>query len=228
MLLVSFDRGIRPVDRLSWTWGSLRRRFRRSFAWGLAVALVFYAALGLSLWLGEGRPPAISDLRLIGSVTAIVGSLIWLVTALEGRLAEHYDRPNQGMRTSARNALLLGVPPVVLGVLAANGGDAAGIATWAPFLTLAGLLVGFRVGGRAVVQHMALRALLVSEGSAPLRYIAMLDGAVELVLLRRIGGGYGFLHRLLLEHLAGHTSPAMLRHGASATSSTRPPPPSPK
>jgi hypothetical protein len=36
VLLVSLDRSIRPWDRLAWSRGSLRRRFGRSFAWGIA------------------------------------------------------------------------------------------------------------------------------------------------------------------------------------------------
>jgi hypothetical protein len=39
----------------------------------------------------------------------------------------------------------------------------------------------------------------------PLRLVAMLDGAAERGLLRKIGGGYIFIHDELREHLAAST-----------------------
>jgi hypothetical protein len=218
VLLVSFDRRIRPWDMLAWSRQSLRRRFWPSFAWGLALALAFYAALALAMGLFSGGSTLVA-VRVVASVTLLVGTSIWLVTALEGKLADHYDRPNQGIRTSARNALGLGLPLIVLGVLGAQAGNGAGLAVWAPFLTLAGLVVGLRVGGRAVVQHATLRALLAANGSAPLRYVTALDTAVDLVLMRRVGGSFVFLHRLLLEHLAGHAAPTARSSGPTDAAS---------
>jgi len=36
----------------------------------------------------------------------------------------------------------------------------------------------------------------------PLNYARFLDYAAKRVLLRKVGGGYMFVHRLLLEHFA--------------------------
>jgi hypothetical protein len=59
---------------------------------------------------------------------------------------------------------------------------------------------GFRqVGRRLVDSQRAARDL----GIAALLAVAFLDHCTERALLRRVGGGYVFIHRLLLEHIAG-------------------------
>jgi hypothetical protein len=37
----------------------------------------------------------------------------------------------------------------------------------------------------------------------PLNYVRFLDYCVDRVLLRRVGGGYMFIHRTMMEHIAG-------------------------
>jgi hypothetical protein len=65
-----------------------------------------------------------------------------------------------------------------------------------------GLVAGFQRGGGAYLCHHVLRRLLVRNQSIPRHYVAFLDYATRLILLRRRGGGYEFVHRLLLEHFA--------------------------
>jgi hypothetical protein len=71
---------------------------------------------------------------------------------------------------------------------------------------LAGLVTALAVwllaGGRAYLQNLVLRVLLVRDGVIPWRYERFLDHAMERVFLRRVGSGYIFVHRLLMEHLA--------------------------
>jgi hypothetical protein len=72
---------------------------------------------------------------------------------------------------------------------------------WA-FGVITGLLAGgLSLGGTAWLQHQLLRAMLVRRGVAPWDYIRFLNYGVERVLLRRLGGGYVFVNRLLQEHL---------------------------
>jgi hypothetical protein len=40
------------------------------------------------------------------------------------------------------------------------------------------------------------------NGHAPLNYIRFLDYAAERILLRKVGGGYIFVHRMLLDYFA--------------------------
>jgi hypothetical protein len=69
-----------------------------------------------------------------------------------------------------------------------------------------GLFAGLHRGGLAVVQHGVLRVLLAITGRLPLRLVAALDVAAERALLRKLGGGYIFIHDELREHLAAATA----------------------
>jgi energy-coupling factor transporter ATP-binding protein EcfA2 len=65
-----------------------------------------------------------------------------------------------------------------------------------------GVFFGILDGGDAFLLHYFLRFWLWLSGSMPLRFVAFLDEMDDRLLLRRIGGGYSFVHRLLLEHFA--------------------------
>jgi hypothetical protein len=65
-----------------------------------------------------------------------------------------------------------------------------------------GLVGGLRNGGLACLKHYVLRILLWRNDYAPLNYIRFLDYAAERVFLRKVGGGYIFTHRLLMEYFA--------------------------
>jgi hypothetical protein len=57
-------------------------------------------------------------------------------------------------------------------------------------------------GGFACVQHFVLRILLWRTKCIPWKYPRFLDYAHERILLRKVGGGYIFIHKLLLEYFA--------------------------
>jgi len=44
--------------------------------------------------------------------------------------------------------------------------------------------------------------IIVWNNSAPWHYAAFLDDAAERILLRKVGGGYTFIHRYLLDYFA--------------------------
>ena len=84
---------------------------------------------------------------------------------------------------------------VILAVL----GIALGLATGVAF----GYSYWFMYGGYTVIQHIALRRLLYRDGAIPQNYARILDYAASLIFLRKVGGGYIFVHRYLLEYFAG-------------------------
>lgn len=75
-----------------------------------------------------------------------------------------------------------------------------------------GILVWFGLGlvsygGTAVVGHYVLRWWLFQQGILPYpfrdgRLIAYFDGMVGRIFLRRVGGGWVFIHRTLLDFFA--------------------------
>jgi hypothetical protein len=63
-----------------------------------------------------------------------------------------------------------------------------------------GLVVGLFYGGATVLLHYTLRWLLYRNSLLPLQLVAFLNYCAERIFLRRVGGGYIFVHRLLMEH----------------------------
>jgi hypothetical protein len=67
------------------------------------------------------------------------------------------------------------------------------------------LILGL-TGGLFSLRHFVLRLSLRMNGLAPLHYVRFLDHAVERLFLRK-GGGYIFIHRVVMEHFASLAEP---------------------
>lgn len=67
------------------------------------------------------------------------------------------------------------------------------------------LIAALRFGGLALLRHNALRLVLFVFARLPWNIAAFLDSAVDRILLYKVGGGYMFIHRMLLEHFAKTT-----------------------
>jgi hypothetical protein len=68
--------------------------------------------------------------------------------------------------------------------------------------------VGGRTGIAAFLQHFVLRFFLWRLNLLPWRLVAFLDEATERLLLRKVGGSYIFVHRLLRDVLAAKENEA--------------------
>jgi eukaryotic-like serine/threonine-protein kinase len=66
----------------------------------------------------------------------------------------------------------------------------------------AALIVGLNRGGCAVIKHYALRLILWLNGYTPFKFIGFLDHCAKLIFLKKVGGGYIFIHRMLLDYFA--------------------------
>jgi hypothetical protein len=83
------------------------------------------------------------------------------------------------------------------------------------FGTTLGLLIGWLPnGGGACIKHVCLRLLLWYARCIPFNYPRFLDYAAERILLRKVGGGYIFVHRLLLDYFAAEDSPVFTKSTA--------------
>ena len=65
-----------------------------------------------------------------------------------------------------------------------------------------GLAVALSKGARFFLQHWGMRLVLRLKGYAPFQYVRFLDYAAERFFLRKLGGGYIFVHRMLMEYFA--------------------------
>jgi NACHT domain len=158
------------------------------------------------------------------------GLVFGLLGGLVGGEVEAKSTPNQGIRRSARMAVFIGLFGVlVFGLLGVLVFGLLGVLIFGPlgvpfyellgvpffgligvlvigllgglaFGLLGGLTVGLVFGGYACLSHGALRLVLWRAGLLPLSTIHFLDFATERIFLRRVGGGYIFVHRLLQEH----------------------------
>jgi len=193
-----------PAEKLQWSWPKAKRSLRLGLTFGPLIGLVLkliFAHL-FNTNLCKGNFGCFLSLSYIGlSFGTVLGITYGIIGGLRGTRIATVTRPNQGIRQSARNAVML-----------------ATVATVAPFLTslifqgetspafwaAAGLSFGLALGGgEACVKHGVLRFVLFCQGRIPWNYSRFLDYAAERIFLQKVGGGYIFIHRLLLEHFSG-------------------------
>jgi DNA polymerase III delta prime subunit len=67
---------------------------------------------------------------------------------------------------------------------------------------LVGLILGLAFGGSQALEFYYLRIILSINNFVPWHFISFLNYCVDLIFLRRVGGSYIFVHRLLMEHFA--------------------------
>jgi hypothetical protein len=232
---LGLPRAILPLERLSWSWQRAKSKFVRELFAGIGYGLILGLLMGLSLILIAGliislmfggsvligRP--IDFLNVVLMLVLIFGPVFGLVFALGSGLSssETVQRiiPNQGIRTSLRNCLIIGLSSGT--ILSLVFGLIVGLISWlssAPSLRLWGLLsgigiglalglifglfFGLKYGGAACIQHLTLRQILYRKGRIPWNYAKFLNFASDRLLMKRVGGGYVFFHRMLLEHFA--------------------------
>jgi hypothetical protein len=198
---------IEAVETFQWSSGNaLGGALGGGLLGGLSSALAF----GLVGALGGGLGGALVGGLLGGLLGGLVGGLVGALSGFEGAVSRTALQPNEGIHRSARYGLLLGVLVgvtigVLVGVLAGVLPPELGGGQRPMIILVAGVTAsafGFALGGGgAVVQHYTLRLLLIRSKATPRRYVRFLQAAVDGLLLRRIGGGYRFPHRLLQERL---------------------------
>jgi hypothetical protein len=137
---------------------------------------------------------------------AIVGGLSY--GNIDLNIGDTQEEPNEGIWRSLKNSLRLAtgsgvslsaiIGSIIYILTNPFNGIIAGL-----FFFFAGFFPGIVVGGGfPVVQHFVLRVLLYFRENVPLNYPKLLNHAVYHIFLLRVGGGYIFIHRLLLDYLA--------------------------
>lgn len=182
----SFRTEIQTRSALQWSW-------RNSLLFG-GIGILFSLVWSGIAWLQD--PTA--AFWLVNAFT--VGVTLLLLGGLTGKRIEQQNRPNEGMRIAARSGLkasaLLFIVPTLLVGIAVN--PMSGLFTGILYGMFAGTLHGFS----DLLKHVVLRFLLWMGQRTPPNYAHFLDCAADCILLRKIGGGYTFRHRLLQEYFA--------------------------
>jgi transcriptional regulator with XRE-family HTH domain len=152
-------------------------------------------------------------------ISALIGGILGVLIGKGiGGFSQHklekyaLVRPNEGIHRSMRNGVIIGLP-VGMTLFCFT----LGLILWLdPTHISDGLLWSFPLslivtsilillnGGYACLQHAVLRCVLRFQGYIPWNYSRFLDEAAARMLLRKVGGGYIFIHRLLLEYFASY------------------------
>lgn len=222
---------IQPVESLKWSWMNAKSKLINGALWGLLLGFLFGILVGIIDYarfnfafrvfssLGSVQPKSISTIAWIRQFSTpvilalinglgfslifeLIGALVWgLIGGLSGATIETRTVPNQGMRQSKKNALIL----ALLGAVCLS---IACVLIGLPLIAgiSLGILLGISGAGIACVEHGILRLLLYWSGFAPWNYTRFLNYASNCILLQKVGGGYIFIHRLLLEYFASLSS----------------------
>ncbi len=201
---------------------------------GLIIGLIVGLVVSLGSNLGSGLPGG-----LVGGV--IVGLDVGLSLWLKPKGISQTTHPNQDIWRSIRNMLLVGLflglgfgllSGLSLGLDIGQVGEMGFGLFWGlGFGLLGGLFIGLHgepglsrdgnlnpevvvLWGKVIIQHFALRMLSWRYNLAPLNYARFLDHCHDRIFLRKVGGGYIFIHRMLLEHFAQLTEDDIQRLSA--------------
>ena len=202
----------RKVRTPNWSWKLLR----------VEIAAIVPTLLGfLIIWQPLRRP-----LGLISIEGTILGAFLGLLlgfcySGISYSELTFKARPNQGIWNSARNAFALAVLAYILSFMSYELYLVARFFTDGSSQSMKlgqyvllyferafplSMLVAFPVaclgGGITCIRHVVLRFTLYRKGYSPKNYARFLDYAADRLFLQKVGGGYIFIHRMLLEHFA--------------------------
>ncbi|MEM9486466.1 MAG: protein kinase [Cyanobacteria bacterium P01_F01_bin.116] len=193
---------ITPTETLRWSWQKARNN--------LLLGLTIGPPIGWCLKVGVGMVFGDKTCLLNGSCLAnhsiiglsfgtTLGLTFGVIRGLCGKRIGKASQPNAGIWQSARSSTLFALVAMIIlfipGLLLGN--------TKASFWAVTGLAFGFAAGGgEALIKHVLLRLVLTATGITPWNYSKFLDYATASIFLQKVGGGYLFIHRLLLEHFA--------------------------
>ncbi|MEM7126211.1 MAG: BTAD domain-containing putative transcriptional regulator [Chloroflexota bacterium] len=195
---------IRAVEALSWSWPAAGRGFLLGTALG--------GGFGLVDWIAEvaQRGYFLPGYFLI--FTLLIGILFGLLRALSGKTVSDKAQPNQGILLSARNMFVAGGVVTILmwllldlGLWLAIGRPEGGIPLNLFSLRVGigfGLIMSLWYGGMDLIYHSVLRLMLWLHGILPLNLAQFLNHATSLIFLRKVGGGYIFVHHYLQDYFA--------------------------
>jgi len=227
ILTGSFRDRIESAERIGWRWSW--RGMNIGIAVTLVIIGLDFLSIQMNsgYFSGSFLNRIISIGLPIGTLCVLVGGVVGGLRKSE--TVESRTEPNQGIRDTVKTALkvtgafaLVGIFIGVVSMVALFGAEFINsgftferLSDWQVreigenlqagviFGVSLGLVTGLIFGGTdTLVKHLLLRFMLWGNGDIPANYAKVLDHATNLILLRKVGGGYIFVHRYLLEHFA--------------------------
>ncbi|NET67482.1 MAG: NACHT domain-containing protein [Moorea sp. SIO1G6] len=165
---------------------------------------------GLSFWLIlliYGRIEVLNEVLIILLIILLILVLLGSLLQLREEEVKTRNKPNQGIKESAKNTVIISIiiftltllSLVLLTLVSPQNIEPVSMLICASGLAM---LFGFLLAGIPVIQHFVLRLILWRSGSIPWDYAHFLSYATERRLIKQVGGRYRFIHDLLREHFA--------------------------
>ena len=190
---------IEPVEDLVWSWAKIKPNIFLGLRVGLISGALFMLVTWLTVSLIYQSPLRIRDFLPSAIAGLDAGLIIALIRSLQGGSIETSTVPNYGILRSAKfTIMLIFMSAIVWGLMVQFIMGMSFIGG-----VIAGMILGFfSPAGIACIQHFILRFILYRNREIPWDYARFLDYATQLIFLQKVGGGYIFIHRMLLEHFA--------------------------
>jgi eukaryotic-like serine/threonine-protein kinase len=205
------------VETINWKWAQFYKSMIPGLILGLILGLVLGGIIGLIYGVAGDHTHNFIFVTSVGLGFGLIFGLIFgltggLISGLIGGFtaAVKVDKasPNQGIKLSRRNSLAVFVViGLIFGLIVGLifgliFGLIWGLRLGLTVGLIAGFIGGLNRGGSAVIKHYSLRLIFWWKGYTPLDLIKFLDYCSKLILLKKVGGGYIFIHRMLLEYFA--------------------------
>lgn len=209
---------IHTVDALQWSWRAVLKTAPR----GALIGTVLGPILGLPFGIFLANDPLDAILLiplaccLFGGFTGVIGFLLGgVLGGMRGVAIPKKQIPNQGIWLTVRNSIIVGgvivgLVGILNNLLSTPTSIGEGLANFRLGLFL-GIVIVMFFGILDFIQHFVLRAMFWAMHQFPFRIVPFLERATDLIFLRKVGGGYIFVHRLLQEHFATMDVNALLK-----------------
>ena len=218
------------IDSVTWDWQQAKKWVGFCLIIGSIFGLISGLVNGTVLWLFSMRSIGVGVSFVFGLAMGICYGWIYgmvgiLISGLKVRQVDRVTRPGEKLLFFFRNFVFVGLGFGLTGMisfqllnslknwLVSTFMVGAPLGIWSSWIINGstgelliwlslGVVFGLIFGGYTLLQHYILRLILALYHLLPLRLIPFLDHCVDLIFLRRVGGGYIFVHRLLMEHFA--------------------------
>jgi len=174
-------------------------------------SLFFFIIFGGDNWLGLLLVALLSPFMYSYVVNMLrIISLPFIVSSvLKGGEVENKIKPNQGIWMTGKNAIILGGINVIffgfiifILTICFDKKPNEAMIVWSQLILALGVIGSLTGGVLDCIRHIQLRLFLSFRHHAPWNYARFLDYASDRIFLQKVGGGYIFVHRMLLEHFA--------------------------
>jgi hypothetical protein len=219
---------IKPAEIVTWSWQQMAQDMVSNGKKSLLVALVTLVSVSVVIgWVSSifffNMSYGLRYGLVFGTISGLIAGIAGILTSMlksgwssETLLADQHTTPNEGIARSGCNALISACVFAPIGGIASGlacgigFGLVGGLSTWpvmgmafAVMLTIVFFVIfAIAHGGIAWIEHYLLRWYLWHAGCLPMNYVHFLNSAAKYVLMRKVGGGYMFVHKLVLEYFA--------------------------